>query len=196
MRVIKRYSNRRLYDTETSRTITQFDLARLIREGKEVQVLEAATGEDITVSVLGRVLMTETERWGEVGETTEFLRTLIYAGGKKSMSILKNTILASIGALHVTKDKAEKIVDDLIKKGELDKSDRKTAIFELLEKAEKSTAKWRDKFMAEAGKAQKSVSKAASGIVWATQDDLAKIERKVNRLAKQIKDLQKSPEKE
>ena len=59
------------------------------------------------------------------------------------MSLLKNTVLASIGALHVTKDKAEKIIDDLIRRGELDKSDRKKAVMELLEKAEKSTTDFR-----------------------------------------------------
>jgi poly(hydroxyalkanoate) granule-associated protein len=105
------------------------------------------------------------------------------------MSILKNTILASIGAFHVTRDKAEKIIDDLIKKGELDKSDRKKAIMELLQKAEKSTAEVRKQFAEEADKVSDKVKKAAAGLNWATQDDFRKLESKVNKLSKQIKEL-------
>lgn len=190
MRIVKRYSNRRLYDTQASRTITQFDLACLIREGHQVQVVESATGKDITVEVLGRVMVAETTRTSTLYDAREFLRELIVTGGDKSMSILRNTILASIGALQVTKAKAEKIIDQLIKKGDLDKSDRKKAIMELLSKAEKSTSELRAKFTKEAEKAQKNVSKFASGISWATQDDLKKLDAKVKRLAKKVKDLE------
>ena len=190
MRIVKRYKNRRLYDTETSRTITQFDLARMIREGHKVQVVDSSTGEDITLAVIGRVMLAETSHWGSVRESTELMRSMIIVGGEKSMSILKNTVLASIGVFQVTKAKAEKIIDDLIKKGELDKSDRKKAVMELLDKAEKSTADLRRKFATEAQKATRSVSKMTAGLNWATQEDIRKLEAKVNKLAKQLKELQ------
>lgn len=190
MRIVKRYKNRRLYDTETSRTITQFDLARMIQEGHKVKVIDSATGEDISLAVIGRVMLAESSHWGSVRDSTELMRSMIIMGGEKSMSILKNTVLASIGVIQVTKSKAEKIIDDLIKKGELDKSDRKKAVMELLEKAENSTADLRKKFSSEAQRAGKSMSKMTAGLNWATQDDLKKLERKVNRLAKQIKEMQ------
>ena len=190
MRIVKRYSNRRLYDTRASRTITGFDLARLIREGHQVKVIESATGKDITVEVMGRVMVAETSRHSRLKEAKELLRELIVTGGDKSMSILRNTVLASIGALQVTKAKAEKIIDELIKKGELDKSDRKKAVMELLDKAEKSTADLRHKIAREAEKAQKGVSKLASGMGWPSQDDFKKLDAKVKRLAKKVKDLE------
>jgi polyhydroxyalkanoate synthesis regulator phasin len=65
---------------------------------------------------------------------------------------------------------------------------------ELLDKAEKSTADLRKKFSSEAQKAGKSVSRMTSGFNWATQDDLRKLERKVNRLAKQVKEMQAQAE--
>ena len=99
MRIIKRYSNRRLYDTAASRTITQFDLARMIREGRRLKVVDSATGRDITVEVLGRVMVAETTRHGNLNEAREFLRDLIVTGGNKSMSILRNTVLASMKKL-------------------------------------------------------------------------------------------------
>lgn len=191
MRIVKRYSNRRLYDTTASRTITQFDLARLVREGEQVKVIDAASGRDITVDVLGRVLAAETERWGNLKEAKEFLHDLVRTGGDKTMSILRNTILASLGAFQVTKEKAEKIIDDLIKKGELDKSDRKKAVMELLAKAEKSTADLRKKIGAEAQKAQKSVGKLTSGLNWAKADQVKKLEEKVKKLNAKLNQLEK-----
>ena len=55
------------------------------------------------------------------------------------MSLLKNTVLASIGLFEVTKARAEKIIDDLIKRGELSRSDRKQAVLELVEAHVRST---------------------------------------------------------
>jgi len=191
MRLIKRYSNRRLYDTAISRTITQAELARIIQDGERVRVVDAGTGEDITLSVLGRVLVSETSGWKNVKESKELLQQIISLGGDKSMSILKNTILASVGAFEVTKKKAEAIIDDLIKRGEVKKSDRKTAVMELLSKAEQSTADLRKRIAKEADSVQKSASKLAKELNWARQTDLKKLETKVNKLAKAVKELEK-----
>ncbi len=190
MRLIKRYKNRRLYDCRTSRTITQSELARMIEEGDNVRVVDSASGQDITLPVLSRVMVAETAGWPNVIETTEFMRETIRAGGDKSMSILKNTILASIGALQVTKAKAEKVIDELIKKGDLDKSDRKAAVMELLARAEKSTEAFRKKILGEADRAQKGIGKLAKEMQWARQTDLQKLNGKVNKLVKAVKDLQ------
>lgn len=190
MRIIKRYKNRRLYDTESSRSITQFELARMIEEGEKIQVIDSVTGEDITLTVLGRVMAGQSSVWENVSEATEFLQTAIQLGKDTSMSILKNTVLASIGLFNVTKAKAEQIVDDLIKKGEVDKSNRKDAVMELLEKAEKSTESFRKKVLSEADKAQKGVSKFAKENIWVRQSDLAKLDGKINRLAKKVRELE------
>ncbi|UCC43833.1 MAG: hypothetical protein JSU65_12030 [Candidatus Zixiibacteriota bacterium] len=189
-RLIKRYQNRRLYDTEDSRTITQADVADFIRDGQRVKIVDSSSGQDITVSVLGRTLLTESANWENIRESRELFREIIYLGGDKSMSLLKNTVLASIGAFQVTKQKAEKIIDDLIKKGEVSKSDRKKAIMELLTKAEKSTADLRKKVAKEAETVQKTASKLAKDLNWARQADLKKLESKVNKLAKAVKDLE------
>lgn len=201
MRIIKRYQNRRLYDTESSRTITQFDLAKMIRRGIEVKIVDSVSGRDITADILGRVVLAESTRWGSVKETIELFNDIIVNGGNKSMSLLKNTILASIGMLHVTKAKAEKIIDDLIKRGELDKSSRKKAVMELVTKAEKSTREFRTKAEKSTrefrGKAATEASKASSELVklarelnWARQTDMKKLETKVTNLAKKVKALE------
>jgi len=194
MRIIKRYSNRRLYDLQTSSTIKQSDVAGMIKRGIEVRIIDSSSGNDITTLVLGRILLAETENWVDNNESKNFLTHIIELGGKHSMSILKNTVLASIGAFQVTKAKAEKIIDDLIKKGDLNESDRKKAVMELLDKAEKSTANIRDKVTIEVNKAQKEISKFASEVKQyklVKQDDIKKLETKVDKLTKLVKSLEK-----
>jgi len=166
-------------------------LAELVKAGIDIKVIDNATGEDITLTVLGRILLSEASTWDEIKESKELFRKIISLGGDKSMSVLKNTILASIGVFQVTKEKAEKIIDDLIKKGELDKSDRKKAVMELLEKAEKSTSQLKDKVAKGADKTSKEFHRIVKSLNVAKQSDLKKLETKVDRLAKAIRDLER-----
>ncbi len=194
MRIIKRYSNRRLYDTTASATITHRDIVRLIRKGEQITVIDSADGSDITTAVLGRIMASEAVSWDDSNEPKDLLQTIIEYGGHKPMSILKNTILASIGAFQVTKAKAEKIIDELIKKGDLKESDRKKAVLELLDKAEKSTAKFREKVSGEAGKAQKEISKLVKEIQQyklVKKSEVKKLEDKVDKLTKAVNRLEK-----
>ena len=55
--LVKRYSNRRLYDTKESRYITMGDLAAKIRQGEDVQVVDAKTGNDLTQATLAQIIM-------------------------------------------------------------------------------------------------------------------------------------------
>ena len=57
MRVIKKYSNRRLYDTSTSAYVNLDDLAGIVRAGDEVSVVDASSGEDLTRPVLLQVIL-------------------------------------------------------------------------------------------------------------------------------------------
>ncbi len=177
---------------QTSSTITQQDLAELVKKGLEIKVVEAGTGKDITTAVLGRLVLYETSRWKNGSASRDLFKSIIRAGGEKSMSILKSTFLASLGAIKLSAEKAEKVIDDLIKKGELDKSQRKKAIMELLEKADKSTAGFRRKVSEEAGKVGKDVSDFAKRMQPAMQEDLKKLESKVDGLSKRLKKIEES----
>lgn len=83
---IKKYANRRLYDTERSCYITLDDLGIMVRDGREFRVVEAKTGDDITHNVLTQIIM-ETETRGETLLPVNFLRQLIgmYGGSMQAM---------------------------------------------------------------------------------------------------------------
>ncbi len=57
--VIKRYENRKLYDSSRSTYVTLEEIARLIREGKEIKVIDAKTNEDLTKSTLALIILEE-----------------------------------------------------------------------------------------------------------------------------------------
>jgi polyhydroxyalkanoate synthesis repressor PhaR len=82
---IKKYANRRLYDTESSAYITLDRLAAMIREGRDFEVVDAKTGDDITHQVLTQIIVEEEARGGTM-LPVNFLRQLIglYGGSMES----------------------------------------------------------------------------------------------------------------
>jgi polyhydroxyalkanoate synthesis repressor PhaR len=79
--VIKKYGNRRLYDTSASRYINLEEIATLVRNGKEVRVVDAKTGEDLTRVTLTQIIV-EDARVGPTGLPLELLRQLIVASDR------------------------------------------------------------------------------------------------------------------
>lgn len=75
-RIIKKYPNRRLYDTEESRYVTLSDVQHLVRAGTDIKVVDSQTGEDITRSILIQII-TDQEAGGEALFTTEMLTRFI-----------------------------------------------------------------------------------------------------------------------
>lgn len=85
--VIKKYANRRLYDTEASTYITLDDLAAIVRSGRDLVVFDARTGDDITRVVLTQIIMDE-ETQGRSILPTSFLRQLIGFYGDEMQGIV------------------------------------------------------------------------------------------------------------
>jgi polyhydroxyalkanoate synthesis repressor PhaR len=74
--VIKKYANRRLYDTSSSSYINLVDIAALVRNGKDVQVVDARTGEDLTRVTMTQIIV-EDAKGQPTGLPLELLRQLI-----------------------------------------------------------------------------------------------------------------------
>ncbi|MBW8271080.1 polyhydroxyalkanoate synthesis repressor PhaR [Caldovatus aquaticus] len=85
--VVKKYANRRLYNTEASSYVTLEDLARMVRQGREFVVYDAKSGEDITRSVLTQIIVEE-ESKGQNLLPTAFLRQLIAFYGDSLQSLV------------------------------------------------------------------------------------------------------------
>jgi polyhydroxyalkanoate synthesis repressor PhaR len=79
--IIKKYGNRRLYDVTHSRYINQDEVAQMVREGREVKVVDAATGEDLTRLVLTQIVV-ESAKEPDSAFPLDILRQMVVACGK------------------------------------------------------------------------------------------------------------------
>jgi len=96
---IKKYANRRLYDTESSSYITLDRLAAMIREGRDFEVVDAKTGEDITHQVLTQIIVDEEAR-GSTLLPVNFLRQLIGLYGGQMQGAVPQYLEAAMDAFQ------------------------------------------------------------------------------------------------
>ncbi len=104
--IIKKYANRRLYNTQSSSYITLDDLARMTREGMDFQVLDAKTGNDITHAILTQIIMEE-EANGEQLLPVNFLRQLISMYGNSMQAMMPPYLEASMDNFRANQSKLQ-----------------------------------------------------------------------------------------
>ena len=96
---IKKYANRRLYDTESSTYITLDRLAQMVREGREFEVVDARSGEDITRQVLTQIIVEEEAR-GATMLPLNFLKQLIGLYGNSMQTFVPSYLEAAMDAFQ------------------------------------------------------------------------------------------------
>jgi polyhydroxyalkanoate synthesis repressor PhaR len=121
MPVIKRYPNRKLYDTEAKKYITLDGIAALIREGQEVQVIDHTTGEDLTALTLSQIIF-EQEKKGGGFLPKSVLTSLVQAGGD-TVNTLRRGLTAPLDLFRQVDDEIERRLQTLINRGELAKEE-------------------------------------------------------------------------
>jgi polyhydroxyalkanoate synthesis repressor PhaR len=108
--VIKKYANRRLYNTETSSYITLEHLATMTREGRDFKVVDAKTDEDITHNVLTQIIMEEESR-GETMLPVNFLRQLISMYGDSMQKMVPGYLEASMDSFRRNQEQFKSAVE-------------------------------------------------------------------------------------
>ncbi|WP_298746652.1 polyhydroxyalkanoate synthesis repressor PhaR [uncultured Brevundimonas sp.] len=93
--VIKKYANRRLYNTATSAYVTLEDLARMVRDGVDFVVYDAKTNDDLTRQILTQIIFEEESR-GEALLPVQFLRQLIGFYGGQMQGVLPSYLEMSL----------------------------------------------------------------------------------------------------
>jgi len=96
--VVKKYANRRLYNTESSSYITLDNLAEMVRQGRDFVVYDAKTGEDITRGVLTQIIVEEEGKGHNLLPTT-FMRHLIGFYGDQMQTVVPRFLDQAMGAL-------------------------------------------------------------------------------------------------
>jgi polyhydroxyalkanoate synthesis repressor PhaR len=110
-RVVKRYANRKLYDTTTSRYVALDDIAAMVRSGEEVEVTENETGADLTAVTLAQIIL-EDERQKKNLLSLPLLRQIVRYGDR-----LADATNRGIEALGEMRERAERRVSEIVNEG-------------------------------------------------------------------------------
>jgi len=105
---IKKYANRRLYNTGTSTYVTLEDLAAMVKDGEDFLVYDAKTGDDITRSVLAQIIFEQENKAGQNLLPTTFLRQLIRFYGDSMQLVVPKYLEQSIDTLTREQEKFRK----------------------------------------------------------------------------------------
>jgi len=108
--IIKKYANRRLYNTESSSYITLDHLAAMTREGRDFKVVDAKTDEDITHNVLTQIIMEEEAR-GQTMLPVNFLRQLIAMYGDSMQAFVPSYLEASMESFRRNQEQFKSAVE-------------------------------------------------------------------------------------
>lgn len=108
---IKKYANRRLYNTGTSTYVTLEDLAVMVKKGEDFVVYDAKTGEDITRSVLGQIIFEQENKEGQNLLPVTFLRQLIRFYGDSMQVLVPRYLDLSLENLTREQDKFRELMD-------------------------------------------------------------------------------------
>ena len=163
---IKKYANRRLYDTESSTYITLDRLAQMVREGREFEVVDAKTGEDITRQVLTQIIVDEESR-GSTMLPIKFLKQLIGLYGNSMQNFVPQYLEAAMDAFQRNQNAARDAFSGNVF---ADIAKRNMAIFE-------------DAAQAFSGKTKKE-SKPSSSEVEQLRAELAELQARVDKLSR------------
>jgi polyhydroxyalkanoate synthesis repressor PhaR len=115
--VIKRYQNRKLYDTRSKRYITLEELEELIKRGQDIKVIDNSTGNDITAITLSQIIF-ELEKIRSDFLPIKLLSSLVLSGGTR-IEVLRRNILNSLNLNHHYDIEIKRRVNLLVEQGEL-----------------------------------------------------------------------------
>jgi polyhydroxyalkanoate synthesis repressor PhaR len=114
---IKKYANRRLYNTGTSTYVTLEDLAEMVKKGEEFTVQDAKTGEDITHSVLTQIIFELENKAGQNMLPVAFLRQLISFYGDQMQMVLPSFLEQSMAAFAREQERMREQLTETLGKG-------------------------------------------------------------------------------
>jgi polyhydroxyalkanoate synthesis repressor PhaR len=191
-RVIKKYANRKLYDTTAKKYLTLDELAQLVHQGEEIQVIDNDTKQDITSVVLSSIILDSAKKEKSMLPDT-MLIDLIQSRGGAVMEAVKKSVAAGVGAAELVQQRMEKRIKGAIEKGR-EQADSLTAIAESLEFILKDFRMRMQKTAEET--VEKNFMRLMGSMNIPTRKEIEQLEASVAKLSQQIDRLtRKAPAK-
>ena len=181
--IIKKYANRRLYNTGTSTYVTLDDLAVMVKKGEDFTVQDAKSGDDITHSVLTQIIFEQESKTGNTLLPVSFLRQLISFYGDQLQMVVPSYLEQSMSALY---EQQEQVRDQLSKQlGENPMTKNMQIPLQVMEETVRRNTEMFQKAMA-------MFSPFAMGAQATTKDETKKpvVDKDIDDLKSQLKSLQ------
>jgi polyhydroxyalkanoate synthesis repressor PhaR len=187
MHKIKRYANRKLYDTKSKKYITLDKIAKLLKAGEEISVLDNKTGEDITAATVSQILARTKQGQTDNGASNVMIQLLrkgpgtLVDYGKKYISLWDR-------ALTMADEEIDRLVERLVKEKEITPSEGSRLKKDMLNRAE-DMKKW----IAE--KIDQRVNEALDLMNLASKEKVSQLTGKIDTLTRKVQSLEKKLEK-
>ena len=172
-KVIKRYTNRKLYDTVESRYVTLDEIAEMIKAGAEVKIIDNRTKEDLTSVTLAQIIFEEEKKTSKM--SLETLRDMIRHGGEVAQRFVEGTQAELKGRVEAVRAAAEQRVQSILSRGQQTGDKAR----ELVQTSQETVAALQKKV-------DERVRAAVDGMA-----NLAEVRRSLEEIARRIEGLEK-----
>jgi polyhydroxyalkanoate synthesis repressor PhaR len=183
MHIIKKYANRKLYDTTVKRYLTMDHLSELIKSGEEVSIIDNETGDDLTSAIVSQLLAREDTNTDKAVPSQVLMQMLrkgrgtLFGYGKKYVSLWQS-------ALTLSKDEIEKLVNSLVKEKEISESEGKNLKQEIVGFANNLKSWILDNI-------DQRISDALNGINLSSRSQVNELKIRVDELTRKVAELEK-----
>ncbi len=183
MHNIKRYANRKLYDTNSKQYITLDKIAKLLKAGEEVSVLDNKTGEDITATTVSQILARTKQGQSDNGASNVMIQLLrkgpgtLVDYGKRYLSLWDR-------ALTMADEEIDRLVERLVKEKEITPSEGSRLKKDMLNRAE-DLKKWISE------KTDQRINEALDLMNLASREQVTELTEKIDTLTRKVQNLEK-----
>jgi polyhydroxyalkanoate synthesis repressor PhaR len=186
MHLIKKYANRKMYDTSDKRYISRNQLTELIKKGEEVAIIDNRTGEDLTAAIVSQLIgMESQDKENDAAVSSRFLMQLLRKGGGTLTDYAKKYVSLWQGAFTMAEDEIDKLVNKLVKNKELSLSEGSRLKKEIIGFTN-SLKGWISESI------DTRVGEVFDAMNIATNDHIKALSAKVDLLDKKVKQLEKA----
>ena len=184
MHKIKKYANRKMYDTHDKRYVTMAQLSELIKQGEEVMIIDNRTGEDITTAIISQLIGRDNKE-KDTNVSSQLLMQLLRKGGGTLTDYAKKYMSIWQGALNVAEDEVTPLVNRLVKNKELSISEAAKLKQEIMGYTS-SLKRWISDSI------DKRVGEVLQSMNLVTNDHLKALSLEVDALSKKVRQLEKA----
>jgi polyhydroxyalkanoate synthesis repressor PhaR len=177
--LIKRYSNRKLYDSSDKRQITLDGIAQLVRAGDDVKVVENEGGEDITTVILTEILL-ERERQS-TGPFSKTILTGLVQAGTATFEQFRRTITGT-GIVQLAEQEVERVVNTWVEIGHMTEQEVLRSVQNVIQQRRKSRGDDEDEV-------EERISAALKRANIPTRDEVQRLAAQIHSLNVQVGDL-------